>query len=133
MDEIDKNILKFLEENARTPYLKIAKDLDVSEGTIRKRVSKLTEEGIIKKFTIETKTQTTAVVGIEINPHMPTFDIVKELQSLNIAKIYEIAGRFDLLCFIKEKNMENLNETIERIRITKGIEHTETFTILKEN
>ena len=133
MDEINKFILKKLEENARTPYLSIAKELDVSEGTIRKRVSKLKIEGTIKKFTIETKTQTTAVVGIEINPHMPTADIVNQLKELSIAKIYEVAGRFDLLCFLKEKNMENLNETLERIRITKGIEHTETFTILKEN
>lgn len=133
MDEIDKNILKFLEEDARTPFLKIAKEIKVSEGTIRKRVTKLKKENIIKKFTIETKTQTTAIVGIEINPHMPTTEIVKDLKKLNIAKLYEVAGRFDLLCFIKEKNMENLNETLERIRVSNGIEHTETFTILKEN
>jgi Lrp/AsnC family transcriptional regulator, involved in the regulation of lysine biosynthesis len=133
MDEIDKQILKKLEENARTPFLTISKELDVSEGTIRKRVTKLLKNNTIKKFTIETKSQTTAIIGIEINPHKPTSDIVKELQKLEISKIYEIAGRFDLMCFIKVKNMEVLNETIERIRITKGIEHTETFTILKEN
>lgn len=133
MDEIDREILKELEKNSRTPFLSIAKSLDVSEGTIRKRVAKLIKEEIIRKFTIETKSQTSAVIGIEINPHKPTQDIVKELQKLKISKIYEVAGRFDLLCFIKVKSMESLNEIIERIRITKGIEQTETFTILKEN
>ena len=52
LDAIDQKILLELEKNARTPFLKIAQSLKVSEGTIRKRVSKLVNNEVIKKFTI---------------------------------------------------------------------------------
>jgi Lrp/AsnC family transcriptional regulator, regulator for asnA, asnC and gidA len=133
IDEIDTRILSDLEKDSRTPFLRIAKELKVSEGTIRKRVSKLVESGTIKRFTIELKYNYTAIVGVETNPHIPTKDIVQEMKTLEIKKIYEVAGRYDLICYIAKKNLEDINEVLERMRIVKGVEHTETFTILKDN
>lgn len=133
LDQIDTRILAELEKDSRTPFLQIAKQLNVSEGTIRKRVSKLVQNRIIKKFTVELKHTSTAIVGIETNPHIPTDEIVTELRKLDIKKVYDVAGRYDIICFLAKKNLEEINATLEKIRITKGVEHTETFTILKES
>ena len=46
-------ILQILRENARTPFVKIAELLGVSETAVRKRVRKLEEQGIIRKYTVE--------------------------------------------------------------------------------
>jgi Lrp/AsnC family transcriptional regulator for asnA, asnC and gidA len=40
LDEIDKKILDFLVENTRMPFTEIAKQMDVSAGTIHVRVKK---------------------------------------------------------------------------------------------
>lgn len=48
LDEIDKKILDFLVENTRTPFTEIAKQMNVSAGTIHVRVKKMEDAGIIK-------------------------------------------------------------------------------------
>jgi len=45
IDEKDKKILKMLTKNARIPYTKIAKEIGLSEGAIRKRVETLEKNG----------------------------------------------------------------------------------------
>ncbi len=73
IDELDRKILKLLQEDARLPFLEIAKKLKVSESTIRKRVQALKEKGVIKRFTIEIDPakiglNTVAIVGIDVDP-----------------------------------------------------------------
>jgi len=132
MDKIDRKIISELEKNAREPFLQIAKRLDVSEGTIRKRVNDMVEKGIIRNFTIHVSGNISAIVGIQTNPHVKTKDIVKELRKLNANKIFELTGRFDILCFISAPTMIEANTTLESIRSIDGILHTETFTVLSE-
>jgi len=133
MDNTDQQILEKLEKDARTPFLTIAKELKVSEGTIRKRVARMKEEGMIQKFTIKRDRDATAVVGIVTNPHVRTSDIVTKLKKMHTRTIYEVTGRYDLICTIHAENLEKANDLLEQIRTTQGIEQTETFTILKEN
>jgi Lrp/AsnC family transcriptional regulator for asnA, asnC and gidA len=73
IDEIDQKILKLLEEDARLPFLEIAKKLKLSESTVRKRVQALKEKGVIKRFTVEIDPtriglNTVAIVGIDVDP-----------------------------------------------------------------
>ena len=49
----DFELIKLLMKNSRTPYVKLGELLGVSETAIRKRVRKLEEEGVIKRYTIE--------------------------------------------------------------------------------
>lgn len=52
IDLIDRNIVTILKEDARTSYSKIADDIGKTEATVRRRVNRLIDEKIIKKFTI---------------------------------------------------------------------------------
>ena len=133
LDDIDQKIIDTLEKDARTPFLKIARTLKVSEGTIRKRVAKLVENKTIKKFTVELRYTSQVIIGIETNPHKPTTEIVQELIKMDVKKVLEVAGRFDLICMLSRKSLEEVNDVLEKIRVLEGVEHTETFTILKEN
>ena len=132
MDDLDKHILAELEKNAREPFLQIAKKLKVSEGTIRKRVSDMTKEGIIKRFTVDISGNVSAIIGIQTNPHVRTKEIIKRLKDLKVNKLFELTGRFDILCYISSYSLENVNTIIEEIRAIEGINHTETFTVLNE-
>ncbi|MFH1053545.1 MAG: AsnC family transcriptional regulator [Candidatus Woesearchaeota archaeon] len=133
MDETDEKILEELTQDARKPFLQIAKKLKVSEGTIRKRVNDMVKNNIIKKFTINVTGNISAIVGIQTNPHVRTDEIVKRLKYIKVHRIYELTGRFDILCYISSKTMERTNEMLESIRSIEGIQHTETFTVLNED
>jgi len=65
--------LSVLGDNARTPFLKIAKQLKVSESTIRKRVGILEDQGVIKKYSAVVEPAklgygSVAIVGIDVAP-----------------------------------------------------------------
>jgi Lrp/AsnC family transcriptional regulator, regulator for asnA, asnC and gidA len=133
MDSLDKTIIDILRKDARTPFLQIAKNLKVSEGTIRKRVKDLVQDKNIKKFTIETTQETFAIVGIETQTKTQTKNIVAKIKSFGVDNIYEVAGRFDIICMVPSAEREKINEILEKIRTTEGVLHTETFTILQKN
>ena len=133
MDNLDQTIISKLRKDARTPFLQIAKQLNVSEGTIRKRVKDLINNKQIKKFTIETPEDTFAVVGIETETRTETKKIVDKIKSFGIDDIYEVTGRFDIICMMPSANREQINNILEKIRITQGVNHTETFTVLTKS
>ncbi len=131
MDEIDDKIIDELLTNCRKPFLQIADKLGISEGTIRKRVAKLTKEGVIRKFTIETRYETNAVVEIVTSTQSSTEKINEELGKIpGIRKIFEVTGRFTILAFLRSKDLSEVNHIVERIRSIKGVLQTETFPVL---
>ncbi|MFX1402236.1 MAG: Lrp/AsnC family transcriptional regulator, partial [Promethearchaeota archaeon] len=69
MDVIDLKILEELKENSRVSFNDISQRVGKTEATVRRRVKKLEEDGIIKKYTIEyainSKPKTRATVKIE--------------------------------------------------------------------
>lgn len=133
MDKLDIEIIKKLRKDARTPFLQISKDLSVSEGTIRKRVKDLTKSKEIKRFTIETSEDTFAIVGIQTETRTHTKSIVEKIKSCGIDAIYEVTGRFDIICMVPNLEREQVNDVLEKIRTIEGVNHTETFTVLKKN
>jgi Lrp/AsnC family transcriptional regulator, regulator for asnA, asnC and gidA len=48
LDELDRAILRLLQQDGRMPYMKIAKQLEVSEGTIRLRVNRMLADGVFE-------------------------------------------------------------------------------------
>ncbi len=130
MDSVDSAIIGALSKDSRTPFLKIASQLKVSEGTIRKRVRKLVKDETIKRFTIETSQQMFGIVGIETETKVETKKIVQKIQTLGVPEIYEVTGKFDIICMMPALDMAKVNEILEKIRTISGVMHTETFTIL---
>ena len=90
IDATDRGILDILVNNARTPFREIAKELKVSESTIRKRVKNLENNGVIKKYSalIEpTKIGygSVAIVGVDVKPEK-FLSVAKKLTEFNNVK-----------------------------------------------
>ena len=72
MDELDSRIIGLVQMDGRASNAKIARELGVSEGTIRRRVGRLIQEGVIR-FTAVPNIEkmgygTTALVGVQTRP-----------------------------------------------------------------
>ena len=52
IDNIDRDIIRILQENARTSYREIQDKLGISIGTIHNRIAKLKDNKIIEGYTI---------------------------------------------------------------------------------
>jgi len=134
MDELDRKILEILEENARTPFLKMGKMLGVSEATIRHRVKRLIKEGVIKKFTIikGEKKMLTAFVLVQVAPSHPVYKMAARIRKMkNVKEVYEISGETDIICKLQAHSTSEINEVIDKIRGLEGVERTTTYFVLK--
>ncbi len=135
IDNLDKRILDIMKKDSRSPYVDIAEKLKVSEGTVRSRVHKMTEDGIIRGFTIITSSKNVkALVEVRIDVNTDTEAIAKELSRYEgISEVFEVTGDQDIIAIVDVESSQSLNEIIERIRRYDNIISTRTRLILKEH
>jgi Lrp/AsnC family transcriptional regulator for asnA, asnC and gidA len=120
------DLIKILENNARESFINIAKKFNVSETAIRKRIKKLEEMGIIKKYTIQvdpTKLgfKIDALIGIDTTPE-DYISIIEHLKAMDdIKNLYSSTGDHMILaeCWFKDSN--ELTNFIKKIEKIKGI------------
>lgn len=131
IDLIDLKILEELKSNSRISFNDISKKIDKTEATVRRRVKKLLDGGIIKRFTveynIETKQKISATVKI-----IPDFKevkrILRELSEVDeITNIWRLSGDCGLLLKVDIPSIEEFNPLIEdKISQIQGIKIIET-------
>jgi Lrp/AsnC family transcriptional regulator, regulator for asnA, asnC and gidA len=63
LDELDKRIIRLLQRNARVPNTEIGRSLEVTETTIRNRVSRLMDEGLIEIVAVVNPKATEATIS----------------------------------------------------------------------
>ena len=87
IDKLDKQILRMIAEDARVPFLEVARACNVSGAAIHQRIQKLTNMGILKgsQFVIDPEKigyETCAYIGLNLrNPE--NFDlVVKKLEEI---------------------------------------------------
>ena len=69
VDSLDRAILSFLRESARAPYVEIAKGVGVTERTVRTRIKRLEDEGVIRGYTVrESGIGLTALIRLKVGP-----------------------------------------------------------------
>ncbi len=136
MDSTDRQIIKFLKEDARAGYGEIGAKVGLSEGAVRKRIKTLTDEGIIRKFTVKIGVAegAQAITLLATNPAQPTQEVSKKIQAIpNVETTYEVSGEYDIVAVISGMNMAEVNECIEKIRMVEGIVKTNTMIVLRSS
>lgn len=134
MDEKDKQIVKILKNDGRAGYGDIGAKVGLSEGAIRKRIKTLTDDGVIRKFTVKIGVAdgAQAITLLATNPSHQTQEVSKKIQEIpNVETIYEVTGEYDIIAVIGGMNVMEVNECIEKIRRVEGIMKTNTMIILR--
>ncbi|MGD8881138.1 MAG: Lrp/AsnC family transcriptional regulator [Desulfobacterales bacterium] len=135
IDETNISIIKHLRKG-RKSYQKIARDLSVSENTVRTRVKKLMDEGVLEiSGLINPETidgHRTVVVGVKLQ----SMDLVnkgKEFSNLRgVVSVSVVTGRFDLILIVLLKSGFGLLEFYtEEVSKIKDVQSVETFVVYK--
>jgi Lrp/AsnC family transcriptional regulator, regulator for asnA, asnC and gidA len=136
IDALDEQIIKLLEQDARQSSRALAKHLNVSPITIRRRINSLVEKKIIdfKSISNPMRLGYTIVVVIALDVNQENVDMVAQVLSDkdNVEWVSIVTGRFDIMAMARFKSMEefytfNKNNLSEII----GIKDSETFVCTK--
>jgi DNA-binding Lrp family transcriptional regulator len=136
MDEKDRDIIKLLKDDARAGYGDIGSKVGLSEGAVRKRIRTLSDQGIIRKFTVKLGVAecAQAITLLTTNPAHPTQEVSKRIQTIpNVETTYEVSGEYDIVAVISGMSMTEVNECIEKIRLVDGIMKTNTMIVLRSS
>jgi Lrp/AsnC family transcriptional regulator for asnA, asnC and gidA len=135
IDKTNLAIIKHL-RNGRKSYQKIARDLSVSENTVRNRVKKLMAEGVLEiSGLVNPETidgHRTVMVGVKLQ----SMDLVNKGKEFNALKgvvsVSVVTGRFDLILIVLLKSGFGLLEFYtEEVSKIKDVQSVETFVVYK--
>ncbi len=139
IDKLDLQVLSFLLKDAKTPYTEIAKQLNVSGGTIHVRIKKLEALNVITGTTLcvdygKLGFSLTAFLGIHLVDGKNHDEILKKLKDIpEVIEIHYTTGKFYLFAKIICKDSYHLKKVlINGINRINGIEKTETMISLGE-
>lgn len=126
IDNKDNTILKTLEENARTSYMELARNLGISEGAVRKRIKKLEKEYVIlgykasinyKKLGYSNK----IIMGVDTKPDA-YLKVINQLKELPYIKDLATSSGDHMIMFnVWIKNIEELNKILEDLNSIEGV------------
>jgi DNA-binding Lrp family transcriptional regulator len=134
MDDKDKRIIKILKDDGRAGYGDIGAKVSLSEGAVRKRIKTLSDEGVIRKFTIKIGVAegAEAITLLAINPSFPTQEVSNKIREIsNVETIYEVTGEYDIVAVIGGMDVTEVNECLEKIRRVDGIMKTNSMIVLR--
>ena len=135
MDRLDYEILSVLQQDGRRSFTEIGKVVGVSEGTIRKRVTRLVDDGVIR------------IIGL-VDPHLVGFDapamiqvsvspphLAEAAQAIaqfpEVSYLLMVSGEFDLIVEVRCRNREHLASFIrDRLQKVTGVQRTVSSLVL---
>ncbi|TFG06999.1 MAG: Lrp/AsnC family transcriptional regulator [Promethearchaeota archaeon] len=131
VDAIDLKILEELEDDSRKSYNDIAGVVGKTEATVRRRVKKLIEEEVIKKFTImyELNNKAKVQATIKIEPDFKNIKrILNELTQIEeVTDVWRLSGDCGVFIKIEVPSIEEFNPLIEgKISRIEGLKIIET-------
>jgi Lrp/AsnC family transcriptional regulator for asnA, asnC and gidA len=133
LSETDRAIIGHLQEDGRRPFVTIAKDLGLSEKTVRTRVHHLLEANIIQIVALTSPAalgyHTAALAGITTDPGVPTSNIALALREIDdVDYVIMTTGRYSLFAEIISYDMSKMQAVVEReIGRIRGIKSLEIF------
>ncbi len=133
LDALDRKILKLIAEDARIPFLEVARACNVSGAAIHQRIQKLTMLGILKgsEFIIDPEKigyETCAYIGLYLKDP-ESFDLVVErLRKIpEVTECHYTTGGYDMFIKIYAKNNHHLLNIIHDKLQPLGLSRSETI------
>jgi DNA-binding Lrp family transcriptional regulator len=138
LDDLDRKIIKELQNDGRLAFKEIARKLNVSDGRVRFRTNRLIKGGKIKisasvnPFGLENSV--TVLVGLNLNlekgGHKKAMEALASLDG--VIYVANVTGRFDLVIEVFMESRLQLKEFLmDELSKVKGIISTETFLFLE--
>ncbi|NMB11662.1 MAG: Lrp/AsnC family transcriptional regulator [Firmicutes bacterium] len=136
LDSLDQQLVSYLQADGRTPYTTLATELGVAEATVRKRVNRLIDSGVLRIVGVTSRERlglrTQAIVGVKVDGDSVE-RVIAELQPLDMVRYIGVAaGEFDLILeLVAASNEELFTFLTQTLRDIPGVVASQTSLIMK--
>ena len=135
IDATNLAVIKQLRDG-RKSFKAIAEELSVSENTIRARVSKLAEEGVLEISGLVDPESLPGHGVVMVGVKLQSMDLIKKGEEFSnlrgVVSVSVVTGRFDLILLVLLKEGFGLLEFYtEEVAKIKGVQSVETFVVYK--
>lgn len=137
LDDIDRNILRILQEDARKSYREIQNDLGISIGTIHNRISKLKEKGVISGYTLKLNNaelgyKLTFLIRVQIDgKHTP--ELLEDISLIpEVCSVFHTTGEQSAALICRFKESDEVHQFIRDLNEREYIIKTVSNMVLKE-
>ena len=135
MDDLDHRLLALLRNDARRSVASLATELDSSRATVRTRIDKLVQSGVIAGFTISVRdlaqqNHVRAVMLIAVEGR-GVEKVMRRLKGFpEVRRLHSTNGRWDLIAEVVTDTLSEFDGLLNRVRQIEGITSTETNILL---
>jgi DNA-binding Lrp family transcriptional regulator len=135
MDDIDRQLIALLRDDARTPIATLAKKLRVARGTVQNRLAKLEADGTVLGYPVRLRPQVEeqrirALMSVAVEGNKAEA-VLKALRGdPAVGALHSTNGRWDIVAELRADSLEAFDRVLGRIRLIEGISSTETSLLL---
>ncbi|UCE07146.1 MAG: Lrp/AsnC family transcriptional regulator [bacterium] len=131
-DEIDRKILEILDQDGRTKYTDIAKSIQRTEGTVRNRIRRLQEKGIIHGFKVVTFPENLgygiqAIITFHLEPSYENYVQMEQLPDQatqfhsRLLSLYRANDENRFMLELLSRNIQDLTHFILKLKSFNGV------------
>jgi Lrp/AsnC family transcriptional regulator for asnA, asnC and gidA len=136
LDKTDRAIVAHLQYDGRMPFTDIATEVGLSEGSVRRRVKQMVDDGVLQIVGIVEpqylEWQAAAMVCINVLPGQIESAAHQIAQFPEVTYLFMASGGFDLFVEVYCRDRGHFASFLsEQLQKVPGVERTETFMILK--
>ena len=136
IDTTDQQIIRMLNEDGRTPFAQIAKQLGVSTGMIRQRYHRLVKDGVLQIVAITNPLlmgfATMAQIGVKADVNRLE-EIAEEIALFDeVIYLVLVTGSYDLHVEVVCRDKTHLLKFLsKKLHAVEGVKEAETFMYLR--
>lgn len=136
VDTLDRAILSVLRDSARAAYVDIAKNVGVTERTVRTRMRRMEGDGVIRGYTVrEAGIGLTALIRLKVGPGTEIGTLAGEFAGWSgIECVFEISGDADLVAVVHVDDTVALRDMLDKMWLAApgDISSTQTELVLEQ-
>lgn len=136
MDDIDREIVALLREDARRSFQSIGSRVSLSPPAVKRRVDRLEADGVIRGYSARVDPArfgwtTHAFVALYCEGRMAAHEVREAVERHpEVAAAYTVAGEASAIVHVRARDTAHLEEALERIRDASGVTRTQTQIVL---
>ena len=126
LDDLDIGLLRLLQVNSRVSFADLSRELDVAEATVRFRVKRLVNEGVIAKFTImldpnKVGRRVSGAILLKIDPAHLEGVCRLLVEFVETMYLFQSTGEYDVVSVVVARDLEHLNDLVKRAKAIVGV------------
>jgi len=136
MDDIDRQIVALLREDARRSFQSIGGRVSLSAPAVKRRVDRLEADGVIRGYSAQVDPGpfgwgTHAFVALFCEGRMAAAEVRGAVEHHpEVEAAYTVAGEASAIVHVRARDTAHLEETLERLRDHPGVTRTQTQIVL---